>query len=314
MNKILITGGSGFIGSHLAKGLSKKGFEVSVYDIKPNNNNEIEYINGDILNYRRLKAAIKGKKIVCHLAAMVGVEACLKDEEKVCRTNIEGTQNVIRACAESGVENLLFTSSSEVYGEGSPFIVLDEGAKLNPISRYGESKLHGEWLMKQFSENSNVKVTVLRYCNIYGKRQRKEFVVSIFINNVLENKPLRICGDGEQLRSFTYIDDAVEGTIKALLRYETQFDVFNIGSSYNIKIKDLAKKIIELNKSGKIEYVTYEELNRKKDCEILYRIPSIEKARNCLGYSDATDLDKGLQTIFDYYKSLKEDLPVASLT
>jgi len=304
MDKVLITGGAGFIGSHLAERLISEGYNATVYDIKPNKNQNVNYIFGDIMDYDRLKYAIQGHKIVCHLAAMVGVTACLTNEKQVYRINLEGTKNVIRACREAGVKNLLFTSSSEVYGEGSPFKILDEGMELKPISHYGKSKMYSEWLMKEFSEEAGVKVTVLRYCNIYGIGQRKEFVVSIFIDSILNGRPLKICGTGEQLRSFTYVDDAVEGTIKALFRNRTEFEVFNIGSSCNIQIKELADKILGIASSGRIEYVSFEDLNRKPECEIFYRIPSIEKARKYLGYADSTSLEKGLAVTYYYYKNL----------
>jgi UDP-glucose 4-epimerase len=307
MDKVLITGGSGFIGGHLTEQLIKKGCKVTVYDIKPSWNKEVNYIFGDIMDYSRLKSAVEGHKTVCHLAAMVGVTACLSDENQVYRINLEGTKNIIRACREAGVENLLFTSSSEVYGEGSPFKILDESMEVRPISHYGKSKLYSEWLMREFSEEAGIKVTVLRYCNIYGVCQRKEFVVSIFIDSILHSKPIRICGNGEQLRSFTYVDDAVEGTIKALFRNDTGFEIFNIGSSSNIKIKELAEKIMGFGSSSKIEYVSFEYLKRKPECEILYRIPSIEKARKYLGYSDSTSLDKGLAITYDYYKGVNKD-------
>ncbi len=302
MDRILITGGAGFIGSHLAEQLISKGYKVTVYDIKPNKNKNVNYVFGDIMDYDRLRYAMKGHKIVCHLAAMVGVTACLMDENQVYRINLEGTKNVIRACKESGVKNLLFTSSSEVYGEGSPVKPLDETMELKPITHYGKSKMYSERLMKEFSEETDVKVTVLRYCNIYGIGQRKEFVVSIFIDSILNGRPVKICGTGEQLRSFTYVDDAVEGTIKALFRDQTGFQVFNIGSSSNICIMELAKKVLEFTDSGRIEYVSFEDLDRIKECEILYRIPSIEKARKYLGYTDSTPLDRGLAITYDYYK------------
>lgn len=304
MDRIFVTGGSGFIGGHLVESLTRKGYEVTVYDIKNTLSSNVEFINGDITDYDFLKSSMKGHKTVCHLAAMVGVVACLNDEKEVYRVNYDGVKNIIKACKEVGVENLLFTSSSEVYGEGGRHRKLEEDMELSPITHYGKSKMYSENLLKEFADKSGVKVTVLRYCNVYGCRQRKEFVVSIFLDSVLKGKPIGICGDGEQIRSFTYVDDAVDGTIRALFRKEKNFEVFNIGSSRTVKISQLARNIIELNGSGQVKYLSFEDLNRKKDCEILIRIPSIEKAENKLGYRASTTLEEGLAVTYAYYKDI----------
>ncbi len=306
MGRIFLTGGSGFIGSHLTEALIEKGHEVTIYDINKPRDSKANYVQGDIMDYSLLKSSMKGHGTVCHLAAMVGVVACLSDEKEVYRINHDGVKNIINACKEVGVENLLFTSSSEVYGEGDKFKLLKESNKLLPITHYGKSKMYSEQLLKDFSEESGIKVTVLRYCNIYGSRQRKEFVVSIFLDRVLEGIPIKICGDGEQIRSFTYIDDAVDGTIKALFRAEREFEIFNIGSTQSVKIKELARKIVDLNRSGEVKYVSFENLNRRRECEILIRIPSIEKAGNKLGYVPSTTLDEGLAVTLDYYRNLRD--------
>ncbi len=310
MDRVFLTGGSGFIGSHLAEALLAKGHEVTIYDVKKPENNKARYIQGDIMDYRLLKSSMRGHKTVCHLAAMVGVVACLSDEKEVYRINYDGVKNIINACKEVGAENLLFTSSSEVYGEGGRFRQLEENMELSPITHYGKSKMYSEQLLKEFSEESGIKVTVLRYCNIYGSRQRKEFVISIFLDRLLQGKPIKICGDGEQIRSFTYIDDAVEGTIKALFRKEREYDIFNIGSNQTVKINELAMKIIELNRSGEVKYVSFEDLNRRSECEILIRVPSIEKAKNKLGHAPVMTLDEGLAVTYDYYRNIIGKEPV----
>lgn len=304
MAKILITGGSGFIGSHLAERLFQLGHEVTVYDIqKYSHRKGIKFINADIRDFNTLNESIKGHNIVCHLAAMLGVVACINDRESVHSINIEGTQNVINSCIQNKVENLLFASSSEVYGEGHHLNKLSEENILNPKSYYGISKMMSEIDMKSFSENTGAKSTVLRYCNVYGDRQRKEFVIPVFLDKVLNDKPLTICGDGKQIRSFTYVDDAVNGTVRALFREDNNFSIFNIGSNEPIEIRELASKIIKLHGKGEIEFVSFEKIKRDKQYEVLIRIPSIEKAQREIGYNPTTRLEEGLELTYSHYSN-----------
>lgn len=300
MSKIFITGGSGFIGSHLAEKLNNLGHDVTIYDINEPLAKNIRFIKGDIRNESLLEKSIAGHATVCHLAAMLGVTACLKDKDSVYSTNLQGTKNVINACEKNEVSNLLFSSSSEVYGEGDANSKLFEDMDLKPKSHYGISKMLGEAEMKAFSERTQTKVTVLRYCNIYGPRQRKDFVIPIFMRSVLSGTPLTVCGDGGQIRSFTYIDDAVTGTIQALFRVNNFFDIYNIGTSEPITIKELAQKTIGLHGSGRIDLLPFEKLEREKECEVLIRIPSVDKASSAIGYCPSIKLDTGLSTTYNY--------------
>lgn len=306
MEKIFVTGGSGFIGSHLISKFEKKGFDVTNYDLcidKANPN--IRNIEGDIMDYEKLSSSIKGHENVCHLAAIVGVVRCLNSEKEVYRIDYEGVGNIIKACEENGVKNILFASSSEVYGEGHISVPLEESMVLKPRSPYGIAKMKSEQLLKDFAQRSKMKVTVVRYCNIYGFGQRCEFVIPIFIKKVLKGETIKVCGEGNQIRSFTYIDDAVEGTINALFRPETEFDIFNISSSSVVKIIDVAKKVIELNGNiGRYKLTSYEDLDRKEDVEVVIRIPSTEKSKQKLGYVAKTDFIDGLKSIFDCYKRI----------
>lgn len=301
MKKIFLTGGSGFIGSHFAEKLCQLGYEVTVFDIDKPPSNDVSFINGDIRNFELLKKSMLGHDTVCHLAAMLGVVACSYDKDTVYSVNLEGTRNIINACKLNNIEHLLSASSSEVYGEGSATDKLHEEMVLKPKSYYGMAKMMSEAGIKSFCDNTGAKATVLRYCNVYGPRQKNVFVIPIFIDNVLNNKPLPVCGDGSQVRSFTYIADAVDGTIRALLRSNENFKIYNIASSMPITINQLAFKIIEIHGGGTIEYLTFQDVGRKKEFEILTRIPSIEKAENELGYNPKTSIDQGLRLTYDYY-------------
>ena len=305
MKNILITGGSGLIGSHLALKLQDRGYGVTIYDINPPPDEEFNYIKGDIMDYELLEVSVKQHDTVCHLAAMVGVVACLSSKEEVYRINFDGVKNIIKACTENNVEHLLFASSSEVYGNGSKDTLFDELIKLNPITHYGKAKMASEELLKTFAQESETKVTVLRYCNIYGPRQSIEFVIPVFIDNTIKGTPLPICGNGESIRNFTYIDDAVEGTICALIRKDKNYDIFNISSSETIKIKDLADNIIKIKGNGSVKYVSYEDINRQEKQEILIRIPSTKKSEDILKFKAQTPIDEGLRKTYNFYLNNK---------
>ena len=301
MKNILITGGSGFIGNHLALELKNRGYNITIYDLDPPPHKEFKYIKGDIMDSELLTASIKGHDTVCHLAAMVGVVACLSNESEVYKINFDGVKNIIRACTENNVEHLLFASSSEVYGNGSKDTLLIESIKLNPITYYGKAKMASEELLKTFALESKTKVTILRYCNIYGPGQRVEFVIPVFIDNAIKGKPLPICGYGESIRNFTYIADAVEGTLCALIREERNFDIFNISSSETINIKNLANKIIKFKGNGSLKYVSFEDISRQEKQEILIRIPSTKKSEDILKFKAQTPLEEGLRQTYNYY-------------
>lgn len=310
MDKIFVTGGSGFIGSHLVCELIKMGYDVTNYDLQISSTNlQANNIQGDIMDYEKLVFSMRGHKIVCHLAAMVGVVKCLNDEKEVYRIDYEGVRNLVKSCKETGVENILFASSSEVYGEGDSEKALCESRILEPKSPYGIAKMLAEKLLKEYAEENNVKVTVVRYCNVYGPIQRKEFVIPIFINKVLYGEPIPVCELGEQVRNFTYVGDAVEGTIKALFRSEKDYEVFNISSGDTFRIIDVANKILELNNNiGQIKFVSFEEVNRVKKYEVITRIPSTKKAMDKLQFKARTSFDDGLRVTYNYYKEnlLKE--------
>lgn len=303
MKKILVTGGSGFIGSHLADELNKRGCEVTIFDKTPPRNNTLKYIPGDISDYELLRTSVNGHDTVCHLAAMVGVVACLSNAEEVFRINLEAVKKLAEICNQCSVENLLFASSSEVYGNGSLDRPLDESMVLNPITPYGQAKKAAEEFLNEYSHNTGMKITAVRYCNIYGPGQRIEFVIPIFIDKVIKNQPIPVCGNGSQVRSYTFVNDAVDGTIKAMTRSSNEFQVYNISSQDTITVKNLAERIININGQGTIEYVSFEDINRDSKREILVRIPLPRKAEDLLGFKAKTPFDEGLKITFDFYKN-----------
>ncbi|MGL5576493.1 MAG: NAD-dependent epimerase/dehydratase family protein [Sarcina sp.] len=305
--KIFITGGNGFIGCNLIEQLDLLGYEVISYDINNEGGNK-NNIQGDILDYDKLVSAMEGADIVCHLAAKVGVVECIMENSMLYDVNYYGVINVINACKINNIKNIVFASSSEVYGEGEG-IKLTEDRNLKPKSPYGILKMEAENLFKSLSIESDIKITVLRYCNIYGEKQRKVFVVPRFINQVLNKENITVCGKGAQTRTFTYIDDAIEGTIKAIERTKGEkYEVINICSNEGSSILNLANNILKLNDSeGNIEFLEVEEINRRKDFEIISRNPCGKKAECILNFKARIHLQGGLRKTYKYYKKLKDD-------
>ncbi|MED3301705.1 NAD-dependent epimerase/dehydratase family protein, partial [Bacillus thuringiensis] len=232
-----------------------------------------------------------------HLAALVGVDNCRLNEEDVVRVNFEGTKNIVQVCTENGIEKLLFSSSSEVYGDGVSVPFKENDIKI-PKSAYGKAKLMSEDYLKEYVSNS-LKIRVVRYFNVYGSQQNDNFVISKFLKQAHSGKDITIYGDGQQIRCFSYISDIVNGTILAFEYEGENFADFNIGNNKPISMEELAIKINELmgNKS-KIKFLDLgEEGVRNSSIEIFRRIPSIEKAKLFLNYQPIISLDKGLEII-----------------
>ena len=296
--RVLVTGGSGFIGSHLVNKLVDNSYDVRVFDIKEPKNPQVEFSKGDITNLADVKAAVKDCEAVFHLASPIGVEYTERNPIATLDTNIQGIKNVLECCIHENVKKLLFTSSSEVYGEPAK-IPVPEDCPLTPKSCYGVSKLVCEEYIKAYGKTYGLKYTIVKYFNAYGPRQSTSFVVSKFVDLALKQQPITIYGSGRQIRAFCFIDDIVRGTLLAFEKATN--DAFNIGNDREpIEMRDLAEKIIQLTKSNsRMEYVPLNETNRSEQREISKRIPDITKSRKILGYEPKVMLDEGLRRVIE---------------
>ncbi|EJV76047.1 MULTISPECIES: NAD-dependent epimerase/dehydratase family protein [Bacillus cereus group] len=296
--KIGVIGGGGFIGKHVTKELIARGYEVIIFDkFKPSIDVPFEEI--DILDIATLREKLINVDGVIHLAALVGVDNCRSNEEDVVRVNFEGTKNIVEVCIENGIGKLLFSSSSEVYGDGVSVPFKENDVKI-PKSAYGKAKLMSEDFLKEYANNS-FKVRVVRYFNVYGSQQNENFVISKFLKQAHNGENMTIYGDGQQIRCFSYISDIVNGTILAFEYERENFADFNIGNNKPISMEELAGKINELmgNKS-KIEFLNLgDEGVRDSNIEIFRRIPSIEKAQLLLNYQPVISLNRGLEKIIE---------------
>ena len=293
---ILISGGSGFIGSHLSQ-LLKDTYDVSVFDIKTPLNN-VKFIQGTIEDKEQILNAVKDQDIIIHLAASVGVKNTEDDPIQTMNTNLLGTKNLLDACSKTDIKKIIFSSSSEVYGEPKK-IPIDESQIPIPVTTYGISKLAAEEYVKIFSEKFDFKYTILRFFNAIGKNQAENFVLTEFINNAKNNKPIIIHGSGLQIRAFCDIKDICQGVTKSIDSGDNE--IINIGNDMEpISIENLAKKIIELlDSKSTIKYIPFAESGRHRKVEILSRVPNIKKAKQLLSYEPIYDLKHSIGQISD---------------
>jgi len=313
--RILVTGGAGFIGSHLVDVLLSKNNKVIVYDnfdkyylnkeknIQHNlKESNFSLIKADILNYKNLLRSIKGVDIVFHMAAQPGVRVSMENPEKTTQTNILGTLNVLKAAKAMSVKRVVFASSSSVYGTPQ-YLPLDEKHPTNPLSIYGASKLAGEKYCKIFNAQIGLSTVILRYFTVYGPRQRPDMAFHKWVKAIFENEPLRIYGDGNQTRDFTFINDVIDGTIKAAEVDDADGEVFNIGGGSRHRINDIIKLLTGLLgvDDAQIIYES-EKLGDVKDTHA-----DITKAKNKLGYKPTVNMEEGLKQFISWYKKVKRD-------
>ena len=249
--KILVTGGAGFIGSHIVEYLVERGDDVTILDNlhsgKMQNlskiNNDTNFVNGDIRDYELLERLTKDSDGVFHQAALVSVPQSFKMQDEYFDVNTNGTENILKLAKEYGFK-VVYASSSSVYGNQEQTSI-KESDNRNPTNPYAETKLKAELLAEKYSE-MGVRVIGLRYFNVYGRRQSKEYagVIKLFLERIQQNNAPKINGDGLQTRDFVYVEDVVKANILAMdSNIKHQF--FNVGMGYSISILDLANMIID---------------------------------------------------------------------
>lgn len=300
---ILIIGSSGLIGSSLIKSLKKrKNINLICYDIlKSKFDIRSFFIKGSIDNLKTLYKKTQGIKIdvVIHLAAFLGVKNTEIDKLKCLNINILGTKNVLDFCVKRKIKKIIFSSSSEVYGEGGKNFLKEESF-LKPKSVYGITKVVNEEYIKAYCVKFNLNFNICRFFNIYGPFQRNEFVIPKFINKVKKNQPIEIYGNGKQIRSFCYVDDAAEALIKLIFK-KNKNKIYNIGNNKEpININNLAKLIINLAKKKiTIKKINFLKSDRSAKREIYERKPDISKAIKELGYNPKIKLIDGINKILN---------------
>lgn len=307
MFKILITGGAGFIGSHLANLFTKDTnfFIVSVDNFssgKKDNlpfipSNNYQFIECDVNDYESLSHIMRSHwfDYVFHYAAVVGVQRTLENPLMVLH-DIEGIKNVLHLSKNTGVKRVFFSSSSEVYGEPVEFPQNEHTTPLNSKLPYAIVKNIGEAFLKSFKKEYDLDYTIFRFFNTYGPKQSPDFVISKFTKLAKENKDITIYGDGLQTRTFCFIDDNLEATVRILRDDLVMNDVINLGSDIEFTILDLAKLVIEkTNSKSKIIH-----LPALEEGDMSRRKPDNTKMKEILG-RELLPLSDGLDKILEYW-------------
>lgn len=301
--KVLVTGGAGFIGSHVVDLLSQTGYEPFIVDnflsgqrelVPPN----IRLYEVDITSSQITDVFKKEKPdVVIHLAAQVDVSRSIKDPVEDAYQNILGTIRLLTCCHKYNVKKFIFSSSCAVYGEKDD-ISIKETFPIQPLSYYGISKFSSEMYIQAFNSLHQVPFTILRYANVYGPRQTTKGeggVISIFFKKVIDEKSPFIFGDGEQTRDFVYVKDVALANVLAI--NNGAYEIFNIGSNTKTSINDLYKMITTLAKDIPAVYMP------AREGDIRYSQLDNTKAASILGWQPSFDLQAGLSETFKYYKS-----------
>jgi UDP-glucose 4-epimerase len=314
--KVLVTGGAGFLGSHLTDAFLDRGDEVFILDsgmtLKVKHrigDARLHCVRDSVFNEAILEGLIARADLVYHLAAVVGVEHYVGDPYEVLNVNVNGTQNVLKLCFKHG-KRVVFSSTSEVYGRNPKVPWSEDDDRVLGSTRidrwcYSTSKAIGEHFCFAYAK-MGLKTTIVRYFNVYGPRLDAidvGRVITIFVGQALRNEPLTVIGDGRQTRCFTYVSDAIAATVQAGLREEAVGEVFNVGADREHSIRDLAETLIRIAGSeSKIRFVPQHEIYGPSYEDIPRRIPNVAKMQGILGVTAKVSLEEGLQHTVDYFR------------
>jgi len=308
MSGFLVTGGAGFIGSHIVNRLVKDNHRVRVLDNFSSGKisnldsviGKIELIKGDIRSFDKCDNATEGMDFVLHQAALRSVPKSMDDPAIYNEVNIAGTLNMLEACRRNKVKRFVFASSSSVYGEVEKFPE-KENFCAQPISPYALTKLTGEYYCKIFNFHYKLETVALRYFNVFGPRQAldDEYAVVIpkFINCMLHGEPVPIYGNGKQSRDFTFVDNVVNANILATCAKGSSGRVFNIASGKDYTVLDLTRilnKILKKNISPKFL--------KKRPGDVFRTLADISNSKKYLGFKPQVDFVKGLEMTVEYFK------------
>ena len=309
--RILVTGGAGFIGSHLVEKLLAAGHSVAILDdfndfydpqIKRANiaalSKDVPVHHVDLRENAAVRNLFRREKFdtIAHLAARAGVRPSIQHPQLYYDTNVTGTLHLLDAGRATGVERFIFASSSSVYGVSKTVPFSEEQHLTQTISPYAATKLAAEFLCSTYSHLYKLRVVALRYFTVYGPRQRPDLAIHQFARKIHAGQPIDQFGDGTTRRDYTYINDIIQGTMAALTYNGPLFDIFNLGESETIQLKDLIEKIEKaLGKKAKINQLPEQPGDVPLTCA------DISKARKLLGYNPTTQLSEGLPRFIEWF-------------
>jgi UDP-glucose 4-epimerase len=317
-NKVLITGGAGFIGSHLADKFSESGADVKILDNLSTGSksnlraagSKAKFVQGDIRNKELVEQLTSESDLVLHMAAALGVDNIISDTIESISTNIYGSEVVLKAAAHYK-KRILIASTSEVYGKNpkQPLSENDDrvlGCPQNFRWSYSDSKAIEEATARVLHLKEGLKVTTIRFFNTIGPRQSGKYgmVVPRFINSALQNQDLRVYGNGQQTRVFCHVNDAISGVSEILANPNSVGDVFNLGGIGEISILELAEKVVKLtNSKSKIVMVPYLEAYPDGYEDMQRRVPDTTKLQELTGWSARYNLDQAIIDIAEYLRN-----------
>ena len=313
--RILITGGAGFIGGHIADALTASGHEIAIIDNlstgeRQNVPASARFFEIDVTDATAVKAALEEFKpeAICHQAAQMSVSRSVREPDFDAEVNILGLVNVLKAAAEVGTERFVFASSGGVlYGEVTE--PAPESTTPNPISPYGISKWAGERYLQFFSSEHGMNTVALRYSNVYGPRQNphgEAGVVAIFCTKMLAGEQARVNGDGKYIRDYVYVDDVVAANVKALTGNSTRFAAFNVGTGLPTDVNQLADVLKsscqqELKQRGKSVVVPEVAHGPARAGDLRSNLISYEKIQTDLGWKPKTKVEDGLNVTATWF-------------
>ena len=309
--RTLVTGGAGFIGSHLVENLVSAGHEVSIlddfndfYDPQIKRSNIAAVVDSvcvhqlDLRDSHAVKELFHRQKfdVVFHLAARAGVRPSISNPQLYYDTNVDGTLHLLEAARLTGIERFIFASSSSVYGICKTVPFSEELHLTQTISPYAATKIAGEFLCSTYSHLYNMRVIALRFFTVYGARQRPDLAIHQFTRRIHAGQPIEQFGDGTTRRDYTYIDDVIQG-VTAALRYDGPlFDIFNLGESETIELRELIAEIERaLGRKAQIKQLP------EQPGDVPITCADVSKARKLLGYNPTTPLRVGLPKFIDWF-------------
>jgi UDP-glucuronate 4-epimerase len=309
--RVLVTGGAGFIGSHLVEKLLAAGHDVVILDdfndfydpqIKHANiagfASDVTVYHVDLRDSESVRNLFHREKVdvIAHLAARAGVRPSIQYPRLYYDTNVTGTLHLLEAARVTGIERFIFASSSSVYGASKTIPFSEDEHLSQTFSPYAATKVAGEFLCSTYSHLYNLRVVALRYFTVYGPRQRPDLAIHQFTRRIYAGQPIDQFGDGTTRRDYTYIDDVIQGTMAALEYEGPLFDIFNLGESETIQLKDLIVAIENaLGKRAKINQLLEQPGDMPLTCA------DISKARKLLGYNPTAKFSDGLPKFIDWF-------------
>lgn len=311
--RILVTGGAGFIGSHLVEKLLASGHEVVIVDdfndfydpqIKHANiagfAKDVTICNVDLRDGAAVRNLFRREKVdaVAHLAARAGVRPSIQLPQLYYDTNVIGTLHLLEAARVTGVERFVFASSSSVYGASKTVPFSEDQHLTQTLSPYAATKIAGEFLCSTYSHLYQMRVVALRYFTVYGPRQRPDLAIHQFTRRIYAGQPIDQFGDGGTRRDYTYIDDVIQGTMAALKYEGPRYDIFNLGESETIQLKELISALENaVGKKAKINRLPEQPGDMPLTCA------DISKARKLLGYNPTMKFSEGLPRFVKWFLS-----------